>query len=234
MTYDIKLLVLRELYNAFDELAAARHWACREGCAVCCGSSRVLMTTLEARNLAQGLIALGMEEALDAAARVEPDLAARPASSLNTLARHCIGHSQPPDDPGPRGATIPCPLLAGDRCPVYEHRPLACRSMVSTRVCQQGGEAVHDDWWVTLGAAFFQLVEAVDPGGFFGPMPAALNRVVSGGGEAWLTPCEPLPGLMAPAEHQARLGQVLSPVFARTVGGAPLGYRLDQFRNDPL
>lgn len=42
--------------------------------------------------------------------------------------------------------------------------------------------------------------------------------------------CEPLPGLVAPPEHQTRLQQTLGPLFTTPVEGRPLGLWLDLIR----
>ena len=50
--------------------------------------------------------------------------------------------------------------------------------------------------------------------------------------KAALLPCRPLPGLLAPPEHQERLQQTLGlfHLFARKVDGQPLGQWMDRIR----
>lgn len=228
---NLQLDALAALYAAFEQLTGQPDWACRAGCSVCCQNGRVLITTLEGRYLAQGLVQAGREDLLLAARDAVVDPAARPASSFNALARMCLARQEPPPASGPEAAPGRCPLLVDDLCPAYDHRPLACRTMASTEVCSPGGQAVHEQWWITLTTAFFQLVEAMDPLGRFGPLPAVL-AAQAGGSDALLTPCEPLPGMLAPAQHQERLSQVLQGVFARPVRGRPLGLVVDEIRQN--
>lgn len=230
--YKLNLAVLRELYAAFDQLADEPQWACGAGCHVCCSGGRVLITTLEGRYLAQGLKQAGREDLLAKASSTPVDPAAQGASSMNALARMCLEHQEPPQALGPEVGGAQCPLLVDGLCPAYEHRPLACRSMVSSQVCLPGGEAVHDQWWVSVSTVFFQLVEAADPAGEFGPLAAVLAKVYTGEDQGMLAPCEPLPGLVVPPEHQARLQPILDQVFARQTAGRPLGACIDEIRTN--
>ncbi len=231
-SHNLGFALLAELYAAYNQLAQGQRWACFAGCSVCCQTGRVLITTLEGRYLAEGLRRAGRDDLLRAAAAVPVEPAARPASSFNALARMCLARQEPPPAAGPEAAPGRCPLLQDDLCPVYDHRPLACRTMVSAEVCAPGGQAVHDQWWITLATAFFQLVEAADPAGLFGPLPAVLAAESGAGWESRLVPCEPLPGLLAPPEHQEGLSRALRPVFARPVRGRPLGLWLDEIRSN--
>jgi len=220
-------LVLAELYRAHAELTGERETACGPGCAACC-RDRVQLTTLEARFLVDHLRLAGRDELRERlAGAADPD-SPRPAWSLNALARMCLAQQEPPAEPDLPPAR-PCPLLADGLCLAYAARPLACRSMASRRRCAPEGEAEQDPWWVTLDTVFFQLVEQADAGGGFGYLGPVLARVL-GGEVANLAVCENLPGLPAPPQHQARLQAVLGPLFARPVGGRPLGMAIQALR----
>jgi hypothetical protein len=223
---------LAALWSALDELAQGQGVACGPDCPACC-TDRVQATGLEARVLAAHLRAVGRLDLL--AALVRPagesvaDPAARPAATMNALARLCLAGLEPPPEPAPASAPGVCPLLEGGLCQAYAARPLACRVMLSARRCPPGGWAEQDPWWVSLGAAFFQLVEqasAGEPFGLLGEVLASLEGVPTPG----LPVCENLPGIPAPPEHQARLGEALGQVFARPCLGRPLGWWLQRLR----
>lgn len=218
-------LVLRELWRAYEQVAAQRQVDCAPGCHVCC-SDRVLLTTLEAGLLAQELSAAGRGDLLALAARTPAGPG--PACTHNALARACLAGQEPPADPdgGPLG---PCPLLRGGLCAAYPARPLACRVMCSQVRCQPGGAASQDPWWVTVDTVFLQLAEQVDAGGGWGPLPRVLASLEGGGGQGLLT-CENLPGLPVPPEHQERLSRLLEQVFSRPLNGQPLGMWINRLR----
>ena len=107
-------------------------------------------------------------------------------------------------------------------CVAYEHRPLACRTLASQERCVPGGEAVDEPWWVTLNAAFFQILEQADLGGGFGALPEVLASVMGKEIDSLLE-CQAMPGLPAPEEHQRQLGQAVERIFGRMHQGKPLG-----------
>lgn len=220
--------VLAGLWEALEELAGGERAACAPGCHACC-TDRVQATGLEARALAAHLRVQGREDLLAALRRPASDPAARPASTMNALARLCLAGREPPAEPAPSSPAGACPLLEGGLCLAYAARPLACRVMLSRRPCPPGGWAEQDPWWVSLGSAFYQLVEQAGAGGPFGLLGEVL-AAEEGGPAADLPVCENLPGIPAPPEHQARLGEVLGRVLARPCLGRPLGWRLQRLR----
>ncbi|MCA1988928.1 MAG: YkgJ family cysteine cluster protein [Desulfarculus sp.] len=220
-------LVLRELYRAHAELTRERETACAPGCAACC-RDRVQLTTLEAAHLVERLRLAGREDLLERLAGDAAPEEPRPAWSMNALARMCLAQEDPPAEPDPPSGRA-CLLLADGLCQAYEARPLACRAMASRRRCPPDGRAEQDPWWVTLDTVFFQLVEQADAGGGFGYLGSVVSRVL-GGEPANLVVCENLPGLPVPPQHQARLQALLGPLFARPVGGRPLGMALQALR----
>lgn len=180
------------------------------------------MTTLEARYLVRGLRRRGEDELLLAAARAPVGQGARPAATFNQQARLFLQGQEPPPErePGPAGA---CPLLDGrGLCRAYDHRPLACRVMGSLITCAPGGAARQEELWITLDTALFQLVEHLDQGGGFGPLPLAL-AAASGKDRGGLLPCQPLPGLPVPQEHAAELERFWRALLARPLAGSTLG-----------
>jgi Fe-S-cluster containining protein len=219
---ELAFTVLEGLYEAYEAMAKTRSGlACTTGCAACC-TDLVRLTTLEARYLARALVEALEDELLEKASRREVPPQARPTTTFNALARMCINREEPPSDPELPQSPGVCPLLRGHMCVAYEHRPLACRTLASKERCVPGGEAVDEPWWVTLNAAFFQIMEQADLGGGFGALPDALARVMGREVDALLT-CEAMPGLPAPEEHQRQLSQAIERIFGRMYKGKPLG-----------
>ncbi len=222
---------VRELYAALEELAQGQERACGPGCATCC-TDRVLLTGVEARLLAAHLAKQageGGRELLGLVLKSPVAAGGRPASTVNGLARRCVLGQEPPAEDEPPGPPGVCPLLAEGLCRAYQARPLACRVMISRRQCQTGGWADQDSWWLTLGTAFFQLVEQASAGEPFGLLPEVLAAEDGAAGPGLLV-CENLAGIPAPPEHQARLGGILEKLFQRPCAGEPLGLRLNRLR----
>lgn len=223
---------LEGLYLACAELAAERALACAKKCSVCC-TGRVLMTGLEALVLGKALQDQGREDLLQRILDTPVDPRARPASTMNSLAADILARREPPPELEPDSPPGVCPLLEDGLCAVYEARPLACRTMVSLVRCQPGGQASEEDLWLGVASAFFQMAEQIALGWDFGLMPevmrAKLQPRESGRNPALLT-CQVLPGLPTPPKHQAKMQSIMQRIFARQVGGVPLGRRLDELR----
>ncbi|MBU1274558.1 MAG: hypothetical protein KJ720_04220 [Proteobacteria bacterium] len=215
--------LLRALYGFQAGQEALRQVACGAGCAACC-TDRVYLTGLEGALLRQELLRLGRKDLL-----ARPGPAAPPAYTCNQLARLCLEQREPPAEDAPQGPAGVCALLEDGRCAAYQARPLACRIMASRVVCRRGGQAQGDPWWLTLDTALMQIAEHLDLGGVYGALGAVLSTENGQPGQ-WLLACEPLPGLPAPPEHQARLQQALGPLFASPVDGRPLGAWLNLIR----
>lgn len=226
-------LVLRELFAAYDELCRERQSACAPGCAACC-SDRVLLTGLEGALLLQALETTGKGDLAGVAASRPVKEAERPQTTFNALARLCIAQEEPPAAETPAAPAGVCPLLQDGLCAAYEARPLACRSMASLERCQAGGQAMEEPFWISLNAAFFQLVEQCSLGaGGFGLLPQVLAAQQGDEKAAHgLLACEPLPGLVVPPEHQEGVQEALRPVFSRLLNGKPLGIWLDELRKE--
>ena len=221
-----RLDLLAALYEAQEQIEAHRRIACEPGCAACC-TDQVFLTNLEAAYLRAELERLGRWDKLTWAGDLAPG-APVPAYTYNQLARCCLEQCEPPSE-NQAQAPGTCFLLEDGRCVAYGARPLACRVMVSRTRCAPGGQAEGDPWWFTLDTALMQISEHLALGGVYGHLAALLA-----GQEEGLPGCEPLPGLVAPPEHQERLQQELGPVFGRSVEGRPLGLWMDQLRSESL
>lgn len=212
------------VYDAWDE--ASRDWslACHSGCPVCC-SDRLALTTLEGRALARALEQAGQADLLAQAASLPVSMEHLPPATINTIARLCLAQGADPPAEPEAPAWAACPLLKDGLCAAYAARPLGCRVMVSRRPCRADGSALADPWWLTLATALLQVVEHLDLGGGYGLLPQAL-AVANGRTAQGLLPCQALPGIPAPDEHQARLQEVLDRLFRQPVQGRPMGWWL--------
>ena len=124
------------------ERREGREVSCREGCAACC-RQLVPISVMEARALSRAVAGLPDEH--------RESVRERFALAVKRLEE--IGLLDPRSPPGrmvlrsaaadPRAgwgevvarywaAQIPCPLLGGERCSVYEERPLVCREYLAT------------------------------------------------------------------------------------------------------
>jgi Fe-S-cluster containining protein len=98
-----------------DDYRPALH--CRKGCSFCCRKPGVLVSIPE---LVRVLV--HVREHFDDAS----------IASLRERARIYAERVEGRDVNRPTSESVPCPLLAGDLCSVYEARPLVCRGYNST------------------------------------------------------------------------------------------------------
>ena len=111
------------LKTAIEENDLDSFSQCSKGCSYCCHQI-VCLTIFEAMELAKGLEKMSDSER-------EPVLS---QAITNVKANNTVTHD------GERWMmSLPCPLLANERCSVYKHRPIGCRATTSTDqyYCQQ-------------------------------------------------------------------------------------------------
>lgn len=209
--------MLTEIYRVFAEESAAIAFACGPGCSTCCTRS-VTLTTGEGRLIVDFLRDTG---------RGLPELPRdllplRPSLTTNGLAGSCLAGREPPEEAESPWLFEPCFFLRENRCSVYEVRPFACRSLVSTVNCRHSGLAEMSERLVTLAIVTNQILEDLDRGGRWGNLADVLVFLDEGVGDASrlearnrLLPNLPLPGLLVASEERemvdeylARLGKV--------------------------
>ncbi len=161
-----KKLLLKGLYEVFEEEAGKFSFVCEPGCADCC-TVNVLATGIEALNL---LDSLSQEEKKRWQDRLKPYQGKerlRPKVTPNEMAALYMAGKEPPLDEG--FCFEPCPFLdTKGLCQIYEMRPLSCRTFFSLKRCREEGEAVVPPEFFSLTMVFMQLLEEIDLAGLYG------------------------------------------------------------------
>jgi len=166
MKISVKLNILHQMNQIYDVFISSYDLACDRLCAHCC-TRNVTMTTLEGYRIAKYLES---SKKTDLLKRVKGDakkLKYTPRITTNQLAQMGYeGKDIPDEDLDEAGEN--CPILENDECPVYEARPFGCRCLVSKHNCKEKGYAEIDPFVVTVNNVFYQFIEHIDEGGFFG------------------------------------------------------------------
>ncbi len=206
---------LEAVYRFHDSLTARFGLVCTGGCATCC-SVNVTMTSLEGDYLRRAEV-LQEPDLVKRLGRAADRPYFRPHLTTNELAQACFLRRDAPVETGEHGEGT-CPLLdRSGHCTVYDHRPFACRAMVSLERCVGQGEAVMPPFLFTLNLALCQVIEHLDRDGVSGNMLDLLtdhwNRSV---------PNRPLPGFLVPPEERLRFARVLDELKKVVVGNGVL------------
>ena len=218
--------ILDDVYAVYEAFSKDLAVACRRGCCVCC-TQDVAITTLEGRRILKRLAVWENpgRDRLAAAIQSSPAASHRPVTT-NMFARLCLHGQDPPEDNRDELRQKRCLFLSATDCLIYSDRPFACRSFFSTQPCRLDGSAVVDPFWLTVNSLFLQFIEALDEGGFFGPMNQVLSFLIAHGGteldklvtpyptpndrKATLAQNAAIPALMVPPEHEQRTQRVLN------------------------
>lgn len=217
-----RLALLKHIDRIFHESVAGQAVACRQRCAVCC-TCNVTLTTLEGWRIVDQLSDDQRDRML---ARVKTALTRprfQPTISINHMASMCVQGVDMPDEAA-NPAMGDCPLLDGDLCSIYAMRPFACRVMLSTVTCRQGGEARIPPFIMTVSQILLQYLEAIDIPGFSGNLidilafisdpqqQQAYERERPAAPPHGLTRNRNIPMLMIPAEHRKRIAPLLETI----------------------
>ncbi len=219
---------LQRIYDLYDRETASCRWACRAGCDLCC-TANVTLTGLEALRICHGL-GNRLPQILARLENGRDPRRFRPATTINAIAAMTLAGEDPPEEAADAEAGA-CPLLADRRCSIYPLRPFACRCMVSTQPCGENGYASIDDFFLTVNTVFQQVIEDLDAAGCTGnlsdllPLTGRPDTLSAGEQGRWdcrtlsLASNRPMPALMVPPEHRARLAPILDALQRIRAGG---------------
>lgn len=225
---EFKKLLLKTLFEAYDEAARGFASACSRECRSCC-THNVVGTTLEAEMMLAHLEEAGRADSIQAVEGTEQARRLRPSLSINALALCCLNRKEPPQEAAEFDIE-PCPLRGEDGCPCYEVRPLSCRCLWSEELCAPNGEAILDPLLVTLNGVFQQIAEDIDAGGLYGnifdlllllkdsEVRSACRTGLPLRPSVALWRSIPNPGLLVPPEHRKPVLLALSRLWEKRVG----------------
>ena len=234
-----KALLVRALYEIFEEEAQKFGFICQPGCADCC-TVNLLATSAEARFLLQALSEETRQELRERlkALRGHPRL--RPKITPNEMATLCLSGKEPPEE---EGYTLEsCPFLDEQAlCRIYQWRPFACRSFFSLKRCREVGEAVIPPEFLSLTTTFMQLLEEADLAGLYGNFFDLLDyllereeRLKQGGEDPavpdYLLSNREAPDFAIPPEHERYVRGVLAKLYRRPIGETTFKGLLDEVK----
>jgi len=223
-----KKSLLTALWEAYEEAASGFPSACKRDCKACC-THNVVATTLEAEAVLAYLEEAGRFDLVRVVTGAGEAQRIRPVLSINALAKCCLDRKEPPNEEAVFD-TLPCPLRQEDGCPCYEVRPLNCRCLWSSELCEVDGEAVMNPVLVTINGVFQQIAEHIDVGGLYGnvfDLLSALNHPEIRAGYRLgvsLQPQKTMPGTLAspgflvPPEHREPVLAALTRLWNKRVG----------------
>jgi Fe-S-cluster containining protein len=220
MNLNTKLTVLERMLDIYDRFVSGFDLACEKYCAHCC-TANVTMTTLEGYRIITHLAQSGEAGTLEAIHRQAHPDRFMPRVTLNRMADICARGGEPPEEHLNSDAG-PCPVLAGDACPLYGVRPFGCRCMVSSRNCGQTGFAEMDPLILTVNDVLLQYLEHIDAKGYTGNFADVMRFLEAdqnrqnyaagrfGAAPAGLVANQPVFVLMIPPEHRERIEPLLN------------------------
>ena len=217
------LEALEKIYRLYDDYMDSFSFACKKFCSECCTTS-VTLTSVEGRYIDHFLD--GQKKA-----RLYQHMGGhihtpryQPALTTNSYARMCLEGKTPPPELQPE-KPVACPFLESDLCAIYPVRPFGCRCMLSTPVCRQNGSARIDELTLTVNTLFLQIIEHLDPSGFFGSLIDVLLCLGADpahrASECITVANQPISRLMIPPEHREKIQPLLNTlnhILSRTIG----------------
>ena len=171
---DIKIKILKKIYQTYHEFSHDWPVVCEKYCADCC-TRNVTVTSLEAFFMLDHLRNSGPWHLL----KQLPDLPRyHPLLTTNQMAALCAKGKTPPEelmDP----SWGPCPFLKEKTCSIYPVRPFGCRCFLSSEKCKDTGHAVVDPFYMSVHTVVLQTIEHVDAGGGTGNLTDMMSWLSS-------------------------------------------------------
>ncbi len=216
---------LRGIYRCYGEFVQDFPAACGPGCSACC-TTNVLATSLEVKYLMFQAREAQVEIPWSRVRKASCGPVYRPHLTTNQVADFCLRQQELPADPGEHGPGH-CPLLSEDNlCILYEHRPFACRAMISASMCSPDGEAKMDQFLVSVNLCLYQILEHLDSGGLYGNILDLLLKFHGEKVEGFLEN-RPLPGFLVRPWERKQFEKFLARLYRFDAEGTELGSLLN-------
>ncbi|ETR73495.1 MAG: hypothetical protein OMM_00915 [Candidatus Magnetoglobus multicellularis str. Araruama] len=163
--YFDKKTVLQKMYQLYDQ--QSKNWpiACQCCCSHCC-TDRIWMTTIEGSLIIDYIQKQNLQDILNQTQQIVPGRRYHPKTTINQEAFLSIQ-----DAPIPFPDEFPfqeCYFLRDNQCTIYPVRPMSCRTMISSVKCQKTGHADMTSIQISMATLFFQYIELLDQGGYYG------------------------------------------------------------------
>jgi Fe-S-cluster containining protein len=167
MDLTVKLNVLNQLYEIYENFINDYNFFCEKGCSFCC-TKNVTMTSLEGYKVITHLQQQNQMGLVKLVEKSIPEKRFIPRVTINQIAElYTRGEEPPEEETAPVSA--PCPILTNKRtCPIYEARPFGCRCFFSRADCRENGFADLDELILTVNNLFIQYIEHIDEHGITG------------------------------------------------------------------
>ncbi len=218
---------LDHLYSVYGRFIEERESACRPGCAHCC-TRNVTLTSLEGARILDHLQEKEKRALLEQLNAEKDRPRFIPKLTTNRIARICIKGDALIEEGDADPSWGSCPFLQEDHlCPIYPVRPFGCRCMVSAVDCGKTGAAETAPFIITVNNVFLQYIEHLDAPGLSGNLTDLLlfledpkqQEVYGSEGFSGFDPeaaeaaglirNHPVPALMIPPKHRARIKPIL-------------------------
>lgn len=156
---------LLKIYELHDALTQKWAIVCKKNCSDCC-TDHVLITGLEGILILEYIKSQNLQALLNNIHTIPSNKRFHPKTTINQeawLASNDKPIPQPEDAP-----VHTCPFLTNHQCSIYPVRPMSCRTMVSSIICKQTGQATMSSFQMSVATLFYQFIEMLDAGGYYG------------------------------------------------------------------
>jgi len=214
-----KIEILKKIYTIFDKQVESFSIACKHFCSDCC-TDRIWMTSIEGELIIDYLRSKNDLSLLDKITNIPEQKRYHPKTTTNMEAKLSV-EDAPIPAPEDNNLFQTCPLLTNNECPIYDVRPMACRSMISTIPCKNKGYAEMPPISMTISTVLSQYIEHIDINGYYGnyknifeyltssPDSMSIQHVMA---TEKLLPNQKIKYLMIPPEHRTHLQKIMKEI----------------------